>query len=535
MIQPFPVCVVRGPLSPPLRKTRRMWTCVALWLLPILLGCVSMLMSGCNEDTARSVSARDPKSHTSKQSATPAIGPLTVHPTNPRYFTDGSGRAIYLTGSHHWNNFQDSGEIGQPLSVFDYPRYLDFLTSHRHNFMRMWVSEGGVNPTHWDPLPYTRIGPGTALDGKPRFDVAQFNQAYFDRLRSRVIAARDRGIYVGVMLFNGWSIYDHGYGTPWPFHPFHKANNVNGIDGDPDGDGEGKEVHALQVPAITARQEAYVRKVVDTINDLDNVLYEITNETAMFSRDWQYHMIRFVQDYEKTKPKQHPVGMTDFDASPEEAGRVRTMDALLSSPADWISPGNDGKVDFGNSPPPATGRKVVLSDTDHFFGIGGDHDWVWKTFVRGLNPIYMDPVDRVTGRKQDPPGAQPARKAMGDTRAYAARINLASMVPGSDICSTTFCLANPGHEYLAYLPFGSHWVEPWVTFLPRRLQQWTHSLNLFRRTVTVDLSAAPRLLEVEWFNPLTGETIAEGTTTGGSRRSFRAPFAGDAVLYLMAF
>jgi hypothetical protein len=29
---------------------------------------------------------------------TPARGPLRVHPRNPRYFTDGSGRAIYLTG-----------------------------------------------------------------------------------------------------------------------------------------------------------------------------------------------------------------------------------------------------------------------------------------------------------------------------------------------------------------------------------------------------------------------------------------------------
>ena len=32
--------------------------------------------------------------------AAPATGPLRVHPTNPRYFTDGSGKAIYLTGSH---------------------------------------------------------------------------------------------------------------------------------------------------------------------------------------------------------------------------------------------------------------------------------------------------------------------------------------------------------------------------------------------------------------------------------------------------
>ena len=67
------------------------------------------------------------------------------------------------------------------------------------------------------------------------------------------------------MLFQGWSIYSHGYGNPWPVHSFNKANNINDIDGDPDQDGEGREVHGLQAPAITRLQEAYVRKVIDTL------------------------------------------------------------------------------------------------------------------------------------------------------------------------------------------------------------------------------------------------------------------------------
>jgi hypothetical protein len=181
---------------------------------------------------------------------------------------------IYLTGSHHWNSLQDWGEVGNPVRVFDYFRYLDFLRSQNHNFMRMWACEGGYSlPTngiyayspmeprgdtsntahlYCEPLPYARTGPGTALDGKPKFDLEQFNQPYFDRLRARVAAARQHGIYVAIMLFNGWNIYDHGDGNPWPRHPFNAANNINGISGDPDGDGEGREVHTLQVPAIGA-------------------------------------------------------------------------------------------------------------------------------------------------------------------------------------------------------------------------------------------------------------------------------------------
>ena len=46
-------------------------------------------------------------------------------------------------------------------------------------------------------------GPGTATDGGPKFDLAKFDQAYFDRLRARVQALNAAGIYAGVYLFTG--------------------------------------------------------------------------------------------------------------------------------------------------------------------------------------------------------------------------------------------------------------------------------------------------------------------------------------------
>jgi len=80
--------------------------------------------------------------------STTASGPLRVHPTNPRYFTNGtkmsngSSRAVYLTGSHHWNNLQDSAKLGKPLTEnFDYDGYLRLSEKFNHNFMRMWSWE----------------------------------------------------------------------------------------------------------------------------------------------------------------------------------------------------------------------------------------------------------------------------------------------------------------------------------------------------------------------------------------------------------
>jgi hypothetical protein len=119
---------------------------------------------------------------------------------------------------------------------------------------------------------------------------------------------------VAVMLFEGWAV-QFGPGA-WEGHPMNAANNINGIDGDADKDGKGIEIHELGRTEVTAVQERYVRQVVDTVNDLDNVMYEISNENHPASTAWQYHMIGLVRQYEKTKARQHLIGMTfQFDGN----------------------------------------------------------------------------------------------------------------------------------------------------------------------------------------------------------------------------
>ena len=449
-----------------------------------------------------------------------AHGPLRVHPTNPRYFSDGtkgrdgSWKAVYLTGSHTWANLIDRGP-GDPPPVFDYHGYLAFLQKHHHNFIRLWGRQVtwyhgyGEQVLHATPLPWTRSGPGLALDGKPQFDLTRFDPAYFDRLRARVRAARDRGIYVSIMLFGG--SYECRGG--WRGNPFHAHNNVNGIDGDPDRDGQGLEAHTLQAPAVTRLQEAYVRKVVDKVNDLDNVLYEISNEGDASSNEWQHHLIRLIHDYESAKPKRHPVGMTAlYLEDADENNRV-----LSSSPAEWISPFTNarGLRDL----PAADGRKVSLLDSDHWFvaelyrnpALGAE--WVWKSFCRGYNPILMEHlpprsfVQRAYPLTTNDPGYAASRTAMGQTRRYAERMNLSAMTPRPELASTRYCLANPGVEYLVYLPAG--------------------------KTVTVDVSSVKGGIRVEWFDPARGTSNKAGTVPGGGRREFRSPFTGNAALYLV--
>src|SRR5688572_3392052 len=339
-------------------------------------------------------------------------GPLRKNSANPRYFTDNSGEAIYLTGSHTWENFQDVVTASEP--TFDYSTYLNMMATHNHNFMRMWVWEQpqmapwSSENIYFNPLPFLRTGPGVANDNKPKFDLTKFNPSYFNRLRQRIIEAGQRGIYVSVMLFQGWSQdrIDAKVGNPFTYLPYNIKNNVNKIDApETTEDYDDKpSLHSTMISrALLQVQKSYVKKVIETVNDLDNVLFEIINEGG--ATEWQYAMIRFIKETEGRMPKQHPVGMT------HRGDKIMTNQILFDGPADWISPNyapiswmlGDSTVStsFKENPPPSIGNKVIITDTDHLWGHGGNHQWVWKSFLRGLNPIFMDPWDPLPGKKND--------------------------------------------------------------------------------------------------------------------------------------
>jgi len=451
-------------------------------------------------------------------SARPPIGPLRVLPGNPRYFTDGSGRAVLLAGSHVWTSLQNLGPSGRAGS-FDYPAYLDFLLSHNHNFFRLWACALPHNKeTYCAPFPWPRTGPGQASDGKPKFDLNEFDRAYFDLLRSRVAEAQKRGIYVAVMLFDGYGVEltrrpDDGY-------PLDRGNNINGISA------PGTTSQDMSRPEVTAIQDAYVREVIDTVNGFDNVLYEIANEAGSYSTRWQYHMIELVKRIEAGKPMRHPVGMTrEYEPGHEQA--------LYNSPADWISPGDI-------LPPEATGAKVIINDTDHSFywtdmlaaGDEGQRAWAWENFTRGNNLAFMDPYLWVWPGRNAPnaPSLDPTwsaiRDVFTDIRNYAAKIDLAHMTPHADlVAGAGFCLASPGHEYLVFAPMPDS--------NSRVAHHMDRVMNLFLHR-SFKLTVVPGTYRYEWFNTATHRVEATGiVNVHDTSNTFSAPFRGAAaVLWL---
>lgn len=209
-------------------------------------------------------------------------------------------------------------------------------------------------------------------------------------------------------------------------------------------------------------------------------------------------MINFIHEYEKSKSKQHPVGMT-FQY------KGGNNDGLFDSPAEWISPNGEGG--YKDDPPEADGSKVIINDTDHLWGIGGNSDWAWKSFCRGLNPIFMDTYDGLILGESFDQRYEPLRVSLGQIQGMARRLNLIEMLPRADLASSSYCLANEGKEYLTYVPDTDQ--------------------------VMVDLTGIKGDLLVEWFNPATGETSQLTGIKGGIEQTFQSPFEENGVVLLI--
>ncbi len=458
---------------------------------------------------------------------TGATGPLRVLGGNAHYFTDGSGKAILLTGSQTWDTFQDLDQSSSP-AAFDFTSYVNFLKSHGHNVTILWRKDlptycnwGAGGTWHVVQFPWKRTGgsSGTqvASDGLPAFDLTQLDQVYFDRLRARVIQLQQNGIYAVVELFDGLGLSNNRCANDG--YPFTGGNNVNGVD---DGGGT-NSMTMTSANAITGYQDAFVRKVIDTVNDQPNVLWEPSEEAPDNSTWWQGHMIALIHNYEAGKAFQHPVGYASLNVNGTTDG------TLYNSDADWVAP--LARI----SPPGSCGSgtpacKVNINDSDHsYFGMWNDsgqvnRNYVWENFANGNQVMFMDPylIYWTSGNRnlcQSPsngvctgPDARwnNMRDNLGYTLSYANKMDLAKMTPQGNLTSTGFCLADnvaTGAEYLVYAPSGG--------------------------TFTVNLSATTRALNVEWFNPATGATTVGTAITGGSTKSFTAPFSGDAVLYIV--
>lgn len=236
-------------------------------------------------------------------SAVAHAAPITLHPDNPHYFLWRGQPTIIITSGEHY---------GALLNLdFDYRKYLDTLAKDKLNGTRTWagayaetsgdfnIADNTLNPASGRFIcPWARSSEPGYADGGNKFDLTQWDPAYFARLREFVGYASKKGVVVEMNLF--CPMYEEGM---WNVCPMNTKNNVNGLGAI----GRHDVLTLDKSGGLLTVQEAMVRKLAEALREFDNVTFEICNEPyatkPRVPEDWQRHMTDVLADAMKGWPK----------------------------------------------------------------------------------------------------------------------------------------------------------------------------------------------------------------------------------------
>jgi len=235
--------------------------------------------------------------------ASQAVPPIQLHADNPHYFLWRGKPTVLITAGEHY---------GAVMNLdFDYARYLDELKLHRFNLTRVFSGAYREVPGSFNitgntlapargryVCPWARSETPGAADGGNKFDLNQWDAAYFARLKDFVTQAGKQGVVVELVFF--CTMYDDAV---WNASPMNARNNINGI-----GNVGKYEVYSAKDTGLLAIQKAVVTKLVTELNHFDNLYFEVCNEPyerGGLTRAWNDQIIAAIADTEALLPKQH--------------------------------------------------------------------------------------------------------------------------------------------------------------------------------------------------------------------------------------
>lgn len=238
--------------------------------------------------------------------------PIRLHPDNSRYFLYKDNPTVLIGSTEHY---------GAVLNLdFDYIHYLNELQAKGLNLTRTFSGVYCEIPGSFDiekntlaPKPLRYIAPwarssvpGYVNQGN-KFDLNQFDSAYFVRLKDFVTQASQRGVVVEMVLF--CTFYNDDL---WKHSPMHAANNISGLE-----IREASDVYTLNDIELTDIQDNVTRKIVQELNEFDNVYFEICNEPYFMNVTdaWQSHISQTIVDTEAKLPKKHLIAQNIANGS----------------------------------------------------------------------------------------------------------------------------------------------------------------------------------------------------------------------------
>lgn len=189
-------------------------------------------------------------------------------------------------------------------NTVDYRPKMEFLAKNGNNFFRHWVifyplfiDENKFKDPPDPRKPCAETSESVTSAGEPwrkryspflytnqkKWNLAQYNEDFFKRLRLMIETARDYGIVVQLTIFDrcGLDFVSSDKCKRWPYSPWNAERNVNGLiqmAGDSGVDEFYQRDLAANGTTLGALQDAYVDKLVSSTVEFPNVVYEIMNE-----------------------------------------------------------------------------------------------------------------------------------------------------------------------------------------------------------------------------------------------------------------
>jgi hypothetical protein len=445
--------------------------------------------------------------------------------TNPHYFFFRGKPTLLITSAEHYGGVLNKD--------FNYVAYFDALKSYRLNYTRIYPGAlfepvGKFMPGNTlGPrprgliLPWARSDqPGYMLGGN-KFDLDRWDPEYFARLKDFIKQAGARGIVVEVCLFNS------EYSDTWPISPLFAENNIQGAD-----NYDFHDAQTMKHPELVARQDAYVRKIVQEANEFDNVILEICDEPALFTplddaAPWVAHFVGVIQSTERELPKQHLIGQ-------EVQGPIGGPIDLSGNPGisvivtQYLYHSGDGEVGGlqGLDREYQHNKPIEENETDYYpiwykgDKIADSRLEAWEFMVGGgagfnqLNGLYT--VDNPAGNTPD--NAQLLR-SLENLRNFLESFDFVRMHPDKKLVVSGVpagahwrAISQPGKQYALYLHHGKGGHEG----------AYEAQFGTYQESLVLNVPAGT--YKADWIEPATGAVIrSEQLTAQGGNLKLTTP------------
>jgi hypothetical protein len=459
-----------------LQRRREFWKIgLTLFVLLVSVGVSPMCLPAVWSGTGNQPHAENVRQSLPARTVAVATGKVAIYAPNPRYLQDANGNPIVLIGF--------GNEVKNPAAVLD-------QLAGKINYQRAyvtWFHTTGSTGEYERGTPFPKNG---AL-----WDLAAWDATFWSNLHDYISKARERGIIVGLTIWDGHSALPGGkFGDQ---SLWNSDKNVQGIQWAYDDDAlanfpNPNPASSNAQERLVYYQRRWIDRLINEVKDYPNVIIELDNETDQASEEWwlwwaDYFINKGDFVIATTWNDQYTISDSTFSTDPRlhmKSYHTRSDTIITSERYVW--------------------NKVIVADADDScsnLDATNARKIAWQSFLRGghwndfvcFGELFPDSV------KIDYYGKLLDFLKTGNVPFW-------EMAPANNLVTSGFALAKTGSHYLIYLPAGG--------------------------STTVDLSVASGTLDVEWYNPRTGEVTPAGTTTGGSNQNFTAPFSGDAVLHI---